>query len=728
MKKLYLSICLSILSLTLIAQMKMPADSKRDFDRLMELSKYPEMLNESDWAALPIYHFDGRVFVSVIGKIHTSAQWNFVQQNDVLLGSKTGRIVTMKVPLDRFSDANFEEIYEYMEIPGKAQPHLNLVRKDVRADSVQLGLGLPQSFTGKDVIIGVTDWGFDYTHPMFYDTLYQHTRILAAWDQYKNSGMHPDGFAYGSEFDTEDELLEAQSDTSNIYSYAYHGSHVAGIAGGSGGTTTNYRGIAPEAQFLFTTFLVDYASVIDAFHWMKSRAEQEGKPLVINMSWGLYYIGTLDGNSLISQAIDQLSDEGVLFVASAGNNGDNDFHIKKEFNGDLLTSRIMFDSYANPTMWGESITMWGEVGEEFSAGFKVYNSGNTLLGETPLYESANAQPYLDSMIVTANNDTVWFNLTVDAAHPLNGRPHMRLRVKNTNGSLRIVLNATAESGTVHFWNLVELTNGVGNWGLPFVTFGGSTGMSGDSEYSISEPTCTASVISVAAYASEYMNVFGNPAGGQRAGFSSIGPLITGAMKPDIAAPGVSVASSMSSFTDATFASIQTVTFNEREYDFARLSGTSMASPCVAGIAALMLDANPYLTPAQVKDIIQASARVDQHTGNIISPPGDLMWGFGKVNAYAAVQMALSTEGLSVEYQNKSAIRVFPNPVSDLLQVKIPSDQKVISVIVTDMAGKQISLHLMYGQISVSHLSSGIYSLELVTDRETVRTKLMISRP
>ena len=702
----------------------MASDSKRDFDRLVELSKFPDRLVACDWSALPIYDLNGKIYVSVIGKMHDNPNWEALISSGILQGSITGDIATMKVPLLVFAYVNFDDVYSYLEIPGKTQPHLDKVMKDVKADSVQLGIGLPQQFTGKDVMIGITDWGFDYTHPMFYDTLYQHTRIHAAWDQYKNSGNHPVGFAYGAEYVGEDELLLAQSDTANIYSYAYHGSHVAGIAGGSGGTTI-YRGMAPEANFLFATFLVDYASVIDAFHWMKGIAQSEGKRLVVNMSWGLYYIGTLDGNSLISQAINQLSDEGIVFVASGGNNGDNDFHIMKNFNNDLLTTRIEFDSYTNPTMWGESITMWGEPGQSFHAGMKIYNSGNTLLDETPMYFSETAQAYLDSMLVTANNDTIWFNLTVDAAHPLNGRPHMRLRVKNTNGSLRVVLNASAESGIVHFWNLVELTNGVGNWGLPFTTYGGASGMSGDSSYSISEPTCAASVISVAAYTASYINVIGNPAGGQRASFSSIGPLITGAMKPDIAAPGVNVASSMSSFTDATYASISTVSFNDHDYDFARLSGTSMSSPCVAGIVALMLDANPLLTPSQVKEILQQTAREDEFTGDLITPPGDVMWGYGKVNAYAAVQLALATQGLNVQSVKIGSIGIYPNPAFTQIQLLLPSGEKCLSIMALDMSGKQTQLVAESGTVDVSSLAAGIYSLEIVTDREMYRTKLMV---
>ncbi|WP_133499648.1 S8 family serine peptidase [Cognatilysobacter terrigena] len=66
--------------------------------------------------------------------------------------------------------------------------------------------------------------------------------------------------------------------------------------------------------------------------------------------------------------------------------------------------------------------------------------------------------------------------------------------------------------------------------------------------------------------------------------------------------------------------------------YTHMSGTSMATPHVAGIIALMLEANPNLTPAQVKDIISRTAT---------NMTGRLAWeaGAGHINAYAAVAEA-----------------------------------------------------------------------------------------
>src|SRR5690606_39960089 len=68
---------------------------------------------------------------------------------------------------------------------------------------------------------------------------------------------------------------------------------------------------------------------------------------------------------------------------------DVDFHIRKEFAGDTLRSRIQFYSYsANPNMWGQSISIWGEAGHPVEAGLMVTSTGNVTLAETPFYSTA----------------------------------------------------------------------------------------------------------------------------------------------------------------------------------------------------------------------------------------------------------------------------------------------------------------------------------------------------
>ena len=146
--------------------------------------------------------------------------------------------------------------------------------------------------------------------------------------------------------------------------------------------------------------------------------------------------------------------------------------------------------------------------------------------------------------------------------------------------------------------------------------------------------------------------------GSIAGFSSRGPSLfypTPILKPDIAAPGVAVRSSVTGGGYASF------------------SGTSMAGPHVSGVVALMLSANPALRgkPERIADILNATATPrpsSQDCGDYIgSTVPNAVYGYGYVDALAAVQRSLD---LLPIYDEATAIAVFPNPASEALYVHV----------------------------------------------------------
>ncbi len=706
-KYLLFFLILSALRFT-YSQVKLDALDRDDLKLIQsKLSKQNWEANEAQLAAYPITKIKQKFYFSFLGKINQQFNPQNLSNLGIMVGKPIGSVVSLKVPLNQLATITSLPGLESMQIAAKVENLLDKAIIDIRADSTHAGIGLPEGYTGKDVYIGVTDWGFDYTSPMFYDTTLSESRIIAAWDQFKTSGPSPNGFNYGTEYASPQTLLAAESDTSNVYNYSSHGTHVAGIAAGSGAGLA-YRGVAFESKLLFVTFTFNVASVLDAWEWMYQKANADGKRLVINMSWGIYHFGTLDGTSLLSQAITAYTDLGVIFVNSVGNNGNVNFHLKKTFSNDVLKSKIDFYDYnANENMWGQSIHSWGEVGNNFSNGLIVTNSAGLVLVESPYYATNNTPSYIDTFLV-AGLDSVWYNISADAIHPLNNKPQMRLRVKNTNTSLKILLKSTADSGTVHYWNLTELTNDVGNWGMPFSTSGSGTS-AGNNLNGISEPACSDDVITVAAYATQYSAANGTLVGGGIASFSSIGPRYDGTMKPDISAPGVAIMSSISSFTNAPFTSLGSVDFNGRTYHFAKFSGTSMSSPMVAGVAALILDANPYLSARQVKEIIMETARQDNITG-IIPVEGSTRWGAGRVNAYAAVKLALQTIGLE-EPKNELMWSVFPNPVANDLHFTIVEELPKQAEIV-NLNGQAYLRAIINGKLNVSDLSPGNYFIRL----------------
>lgn len=695
---------------------KISQKTQFDVSRLIALTPEIEKENKTVLDLYPIMKMNGTHYVSFLGKKGTGV---LAQQDGIVFGKQTGSIVSVRVALEKLPQLQAIQGIEFLELAGKIKPTLDKVVFDTRVDSVHAGIGLPEIYSGKDVFIGITDWGFDYSSPMFYDTLLQETRIFAAWDQFKTSGPAPSGYSYGTVYDSPAEFIAAGADTANQYSYATHGTHVAGIAGGSG-AGLQYRGMAFESQYLFTTFLVDEAAVLDAWDWMYDIADAEDKRLVMNQSWGLYHFGTLDGNSLLSQAITDMTDLGVVFVNSGGNNGNVNFHLDKTFDNDSIKTLVSFYSYAaNEFMWGQSLHFWGEQGKDFEVKLEVLTSSNNFLVQSEWFP-ASLNGYLDSFLVTGI-DTIWYNVAAEASHPLNSRPTMRLRVKKTNTGLKLIMHSKAIDGKVHMWNVTELTTDVGNWGMSFASNG--IGYSaGNSNYGVSEPAASDDVIAVAAHASEYMSG-ANLVGGTRATFSSKGPRYDEVLKPDISAPGSNVASSISSYTDNDFTPLTTVEFNGRTYPFSKFSGTSMSSPAVTGICALMLDANPYLSARQVKEIITETARLDQHTG-VIGPEGSPLWGHGKINAYAAIQLALITVGTQ-EIVDELRWNVYPNPSSNMFTLEGISTIESAQVI--DMLGKETTVEISNHQLNVSNLSAGSYVLRIVSEGKVFQKKVQVIR-
>jgi len=691
-------------------------NTRADINFIRQSIKTNEQITTEIRDNYPIYTINGKDYVSFL--IEKSANYkkaDLINQG-VIIGAEIKDIVSIKYPLLGLGNILDEPQFKTVHLAGKIKPMLSKVPYATRADSVWMGYNLPQSYSGKDVLIGITDWGFDYTSPMFYDTLLQNTRILAAWDQYKTSGPAP-SYGYGTEYNTPSDLIAAGSDTSNIYSFSTHGSHVAGIAGGSG-AGTQYRGIGFESNFLFTTFLVDEGSVLDAWDWMYNKSVAEDKRLIINMSWGLYHMDAIDGSALISQALNDYSDLGVVFVTSAGNNGDVNFHIKKDFNDDTLRTKVNFYTNASlATLYGQSLHMWGESGNSFSSQVQVLDNANNIVGESQFYSTLNTN-YVDTFLIANIDDTVWFNLSADNSYPTNGRPQMRLRIKRT--SLKVALVSEATSGTVHYWNVTELTSDVGNWGMPLTSVG-SGFTAGDNQYGIGTPACSEKAISVAAYTPEYLALPTLEVNGMEAIFSSIGPLITEEMKPDITAPGVSITSSISSFTDASYTQVTSVSFNGRTYPFAKFSGTSMSSPATAGVIALVLEANPYLSAQQVKDILIQTARLDNYTG-MITNPGDTKWGWGKVNAYDAVKLAVNTTGTN-DFGKTIKWQISPNPSSDVISLN--GDLSGIEAIqIINLKGEIMNTTESCVNIPIHFLESGAYFIRIIRDGKIEQSKFI----
>ncbi len=139
----------------------------------------------------------------------------------------------------------------------------------------------------------------------------------------------------------------------------------------------------------------------------------------------------------------------------------------------------------------------------------------------------------------------------------------------------------------------------------------AAGNSGPKKYTIGSPAAAEKVITVGAMADCGEKGF------YLASFSSRGPTADNRIKPDICGPGVNITAARKGTKN------QYITY----------SGTSMATPFIAGVAALMLDANVNLTPTQVKDIL---SNTSQDWGPSAK---DVDYGFGRNQAYDAIKAA-----------------------------------------------------------------------------------------
>ena len=140
----------------------------------------------------------------------------------------------------------------------------------------------------------------------------------------------------------------------------------------------------------------------------------------------------------------------------------------------------------------------------------------------------------------------------------------------------------------------------------------------------------------------------------------------------------------------------------------------MSSPIVAGVIALILEANPTLSPEQVKDILIQTARTDNSTG-MIPPAGSLRWGHGKINAYKAVQLALETTSVTTVLKDADFWRIYPNPTSGQLSVSGLTGGESYQLLSLD--GKVLQSGFIQAPVlELTTLQSGMYLLVIRSSR------------
>jgi subtilisin family serine protease len=398
-----------------------------------------------------------------------------------------------------------------------------------------------------------------------------------------------------------------------------HGTHVSAIAASTGNENGKYRGVAPGAWLIVvkaggklgiapTVWSFNDTDIIDGISYVMERASSLGMRAVINLSLGSN-IGGHDGTSPLELALEEAARRGATIVVAAGNSADSNIHAE----GNLVQGRttelrwfvpdkvVVFDVgfWHDPRdsvevvlrlPSGETVPFpTGDQGLETPAGIVT----------TYLEQSDKGRGYVFEVLAPGSSvSRGTYSLLITPIRALSGTP----------------------------WDAWLDDIPLDSRSSEFLS---GSGYSLTSAETVSIPGTSDYVITVGAYtgrrsAPDYRL-------GDLCGFSGRGPTRDGRTKPDVVAPGLFVVAAWSSTATG---------LRDHRIDDAHvyLSGTSMATPHVTGVVALMLQWDPSLSPDSLKQVLRQSARLDSITGKVNKLAGDFNWGWGKLDARRAVSM------------------------------------------------------------------------------------------
>lgn len=501
---------------------------------------------------------------------------------------------------------------------------------------------------GAGTIIGIIDvGGFDFAHPDFADGK-GGTRFLRIWDQGGDFRPPPKAYQIGCEFRKEHldaaikgavkaklpaTAIEPQSQRSE----GSHGTHVASIAAG-------LSGVCPKAMIAAVLLDIpmqdspvkerretfsDSNRIVQAVEYLLDVASSEGKPISINISLGTNG-GAHDGSSGVSRWLDAaLATEGRSICVAAGNAGQEAGENEDDYG--WILGRIHASGQIAAA--GLSIDLeWTVVGNTI-----VDVSENELEIWYPAQDriSVHVRPPGDSQWTVVRPSEFIENRRLQSGtflsvynelyHPVNGCNYAAIYLspdldrndpKGVQAGVWTIRLHGEEIRNGHFHCWIERDDPyefdrVGQRRVSrFPSF--FSARSNVDSHSINSLGCGHRVIAVANLHAEAQKI--NKTSGQ-------GPTRDNREKPEIAAPGTNIRAANG------FAS-----GGER---WVEMSGTSMASPYVAGVIGLMLSVNPNLTAAQCAGILQRTSRP--------LPGTNFMWrndaGFGQIDAEAAIAEA-----------------------------------------------------------------------------------------
>ena len=419
----------------------------------------------------------------------------------------------------------------------------------IGADKAQSELGL----TGEGIKVGIIDSGIDYNHPDLGgtgdqdSTVFPTQRVAYGWDFIGDDySPWPDEFGEVSTPEPDGDPMDCLG----------HGTHVAGTIGGEG----RVLGVAPEATLgAYKVFTCEGNTTMAIILEAMERTAADGMD-VVNMSLGWPLQGS--PTHPLSQAADRMVDAGVVLVAAAGNEGD--------FGTQTLRAPSVAEKAISVASFDATSVSMPRVDFTPAAGERIA-SGYTVLSGAPVPTGFSGELATFSDPLQCKPDP---SLTGKVAFfSGNGGCDVQRRTQLALDSGAIGVVAYAD----FFWDTA------GIYEAPAVGILTSTG-----QQVLEAMKAGPVTLSVPGTFIDDPSAY-TP--GLASSFTSWGLASDLSLKPDLGAPGGNIFSTLPLSMGGTGV----------------YSGTSMASPHVAGSVALMLQSNPGLTAVDVRERLQNTA-------------------------------------------------------------------------------------------------------------------------
>lgn len=526
-------------------------------------------------------------------------------------------------------------------------------------DAVHAGRDLPEAFDGSDVVVGLFDIGVDPNHINFKDA--------DGNNRVKTVFYYPEINAVPEIYDTPQTISVFTADTRS----ESHGTHVLGVMAGSfvdrsDVSAPDYRGVAPGAEIVVACGDGYNVQILDAIERIGRYAQEKGKPCVINLSFG-DNIGPHDGTDEFTEAINDVAEKynAAIFLAVGNEREDKSYMIKEltETDQSLKTLVLKGSAITSTTVQASSnVEIWTEDGTPFTVSLDIISrtKPDEVLYSFTVPEKRScyvSQGDLISQVIDTRRcdliteDTKFHELYSNSF--MGGVAGVDVYNKRYNAQLTMHLEARTAANANRYFVRINVTGQPGKkifmyTDNDYMNFGNRSipGLDvPDGNGSNSNMACGPNTIAVGSYVSNNIAGSGYQDGtiGDLSYFSSFGETLDGRIMPDVCAPGQVIVSSrngdLSSSYYAYYPSVYSYkdTDTRKEYHWTLCAGTSQATPHAAGIAALLLQANPDLTYTDIQEIFRETASADV--------TGSRGWGYGKADALAGIKRALDMSGI-----------------------------------------------------------------------------------